>query len=307
MGSFEFTDGSVGMPDTAVEFLEKILRSLGNGRNHMKIPERGSGDRISKGMHFHLEPEMFIQISGYTEFIFPKDRFKLMPGEICLIPPKVGHSEKAYSFNRFPFYNLVIMPRGSRTSMHIANSAKGHPLTFKGIAYETAINTSRLIRYMEDLCDLEADKVGAGSEELSLSILRSVVLLLLYTIRNKGRIDEGGRAALCRTIVAGAITDPSLSVKKIARLIKCSADYLSHAFHIETGMKLTEYINHQRTDMAKELLESSLLSVKEIAWACGYSDPGYLTRVFRRRIGISPRAYRRKVSGSIFTTKKQRA
>jgi AraC-like DNA-binding protein len=96
--------------------------------------------------------------------------------------------------------------------------------------------------------------------------------------------------------VAGSITDPALNVKKIAALIKCSPDYLSHAFHLETGMKLTEYINQQRTDMAKGLLESSLLSVKEIAWACGYSDPGYLTRVFKRRLGVSPREYRKKLS-----------
>ena len=296
MGSFEFTDGSVRMPDTAVEFLDKIQRNLKNGKAPLKIPGRGSGDRITKGMHFHLEPEMFIQISGYTEFTFPKDRFKLMPGEICLVPPKVGHSEKACACNGFPFYNLVIMPRGSRTTVHVANSAKGRPGPVKGIAYETAINTSRLIRYMEDLCDLAADKTDPGSEELSLSILQSVVLLVLSVMRNRNKVDEGGRAALCRTIVAGSMTDPSLNVRKIAALIKCSPDYLSHAFHLETGMKLTEYINQQRTDMAKELLESSLLSVKEIAWACGYSDPGYLTRVFRRRMEISPRTYRKKLS-----------
>jgi AraC-like DNA-binding protein len=296
MGFFEFTYSSVKMPETALEFLEKILVKLKNVKAPLKIPERMSGDRISKGMHFHLEPEMFIQISGCTEFVFPKDRFKLMPGEICLVPPKVGHSEKAFPCNGFPFYNLVIMPRGSRTSMHIASSANGRPMTFKGIAYETAIITSRLIRYMEDVCALSEDKAQSGSQDLSLSILQSVVLMVLYVIRNQGKIDEGGRAALCRTIVAGSITDPSLNVKKIAALIKCSPDYLSHAFHIETGMKLTEYMNQQRTDMAKGLLESSLLSVKEIAWACGYSDPGYFTRVFRRRMDISPRAYRKKVS-----------
>ena len=294
MDFFEYKDSSVKMPDTAVEFLEKFLRKLGSGGMPLKIPDRGAGDRISRGMHFHLDPEMFIQISGYTEFAFPKDRFKLMPGEICLVPPKVGHSEKACAYNGFPFYNLVIMPRASRTSMHIANAVKGLPRTFKGVVYETAINTGRLIRYMEDLCDLAVENVGSTPEELSSSILSSVILLSLFIINNKGRIDETGRASLCRTIVAGSIADPSLNVKRIAALIKCSADYLSHAFHVETGMRLTEYINQQRTDMAKGLLESTRLSVKEIAWACGYSDPGYFTRVFRKRMGTSPRTYRRK-------------
>ncbi|MFA6568483.1 MAG: AraC family transcriptional regulator [Victivallales bacterium] len=294
MNAFEYSDVSVRMPETAVEFLEKILRKVKSGKAPLKIPERISGDRISKGMHFHLEPEMFVQISGYTEFIFPKDRIKLMPGEICIVPPKVGHSEKTFPGNGFPFYNLVIMPRASMTCMHIANSAKGRPRPLKGIAYETAINTNRIVRYMEDVCDLVEG--AADSEELSLSILQSVVLLVLYIMRNRDRADEGGRASLCRTIVAGSITDPSLNVKKVAALMKCSPDYLSHTFHIEAGMKLTEYINQQRTDMAKGLLESSRLSVKEIAWACGYSDPGYFTRVFRGRMEISPREYRKKVS-----------
>jgi len=295
MGAFEFTDSSVRMPETGIEFLEKMLVMMKTGREVLKVPKREEGDRISKGMHFHLEPEMFIQISGFTDFTFPRDGFRLMPGEVCIVPPKVGHSEKASPFNSFPFYNLVVMARGGRTVMHVANSAKGAPRTFKGITYETAISTGRIIRYMEDLCDIVEE--GYASEELSDSILESVVRMILHMAVNSGGNEDSGKSAHCRTVVAGLISDPSLNVKKIASLMKCSPDYLSHVFHLETGMKLTEYINHQRTEMAKGLLESSMLSIKEIAWACGYSDPGYLTRIFRRSQGVSPRGYRKKTGG----------
>ncbi len=296
MGAFEFTDASVKMPDTSEEFIEKLLLKLRSGEDVLKIPSREKGDMISKGMHFHLEPEMFIQISGYTDFTFPSGHFKLMPGEICLVPPKVGHSEKAFPCSGFPFYNLVVMMRGANTFMHIANSAKNRPHTLKGGSYETAVNTSRLIRYMEDVCDLSDARDGTAQSELTASILQAILYLLLDIIRNKEKIDEGGRASMCRTIVAGSIGDPTMNVRKIAGILKCSPDYLSHRFHVETGMKLTEYINQQRTEMAKGLLESSLLNIKEIAWACGYTDPGYLTRVFRRTQGVSPRAYRKKIS-----------
>ncbi|HCE46583.1 MAG TPA: hypothetical protein DET40_23805 [Lentisphaeria bacterium] len=294
MGSFEFTDGSVRMPETGVEFLEKILMMMEGGKDVLKIPRREEGDSICKGMHFHLEPEMFVQISGYTDFTFPKDRFRLMPGEVCVVPPKVGHSEKAGPFNGFPFFNLVVMPRGVRTFMHVANSAKGVPHTFKVSTYEAAVNTNRVTRYLEDLCDIVRE--SPDSQGLSASILESAVHLLLYMVRNTGKQEDLGKISHCKTIVAGLIANPSLNVKKISSLMKCSPDYLSHRFHLETGMKLTEYINHQRTDMAKELLESSMLSIKEISWACGYTDPGYLTRVFRKTQGLSPRGYRKKIS-----------
>lgn len=294
MESFEFTDRSVRMPETGVEFLEKILIMIKDGKDVLKIPRRDEGDKICKGMHFHLEPEMFIQISGYTDFTFPKDRFRLMPGEACVVPPKVGHSEKASPFNGFPFFNLVVMPRGVRTFMHVANSAKGLPRTFKVSTYEAAVNTSRITRYLEDLCDIVRE--SPESINLSASILESAIHLLLYVISNTGKNEDIGKISHCKTIVTGLIADSSLNVKKIASLMKCSPDYLSHRFHLETGMKLTEYINHQRTEMAKELLKSSMLSIKEIAWACGYTDPGYLSRVFHKGQGVSPRGYRKRIS-----------
>ncbi|HBC85587.1 MAG TPA: hypothetical protein DCZ94_01405 [Lentisphaeria bacterium] len=296
MPSFEFKDSSVKMPDTAEEFIGKLLYRLRSGEEVLKIPKREGGDRISKGMFYHLEPEMFIQISGYTEFTCPKDSFTLMPGEVCIIPAKVGHHEEARPFSGFSFYNLVVMIRGVHTMMHIANSAKGRPHTFKYISYETAINTGRLKTYIEDLCELADDTEEGVKSDLAVSLMQAILNLLLVIIRKKEKVGDAGKVVECKTLIAGSLGNPTLNVKKLAARMKCSPDYLSHRFHHETGTKITEYINSQRTEMAKGLLESSDLSLKEIAWACGYSDPGYFTRVFTRRMQVSPRAYRKRLS-----------
>ena len=96
-------------------------------------------------------------------------------------------------------------------------------------------------------------------------------------------------------LVRDQLYNPALNVSLIAEWLHCSADYLSHIFHKGTGETLIHYIHRQRVSGAMEALANPALSVSEIAWACGFSDAGYFTRVFRKHTGSAPLAYRRKV------------
>lgn len=53
-----------------------------------------------------------------------------------------------------------------------------------------------------------------------------------------------------------------------------------------------DYLARHRAAIAARLLRESAMSVAEIAAACGFADPGYFGKVFRRIFGISPGAYR---------------
>lgn len=59
-----------------------------------------------------------------------------------------------------------------------------------------------------------------------------------------------------------------------------------------TGMTPHEVVLSTRLSRAQGLLASSNLRVGEIAAEVGYDDPSYFTRIFTRRIGLSPRAFR---------------
>ena len=93
------------------------------------------------------------------------------------------------------------------------------------------------------------------------------------------------------------LPNPELSVRWLADAIRCSADYLSHLFRVETGQTLTGYINEERQFLARHLLRNTAKNVSEIARGCGYQDPSYFTRVFTRHQGQSPRSYRRARAG----------
>lgn len=65
-------------------------------------------------------------------------------------------------------------------------------------------------------------------------------------------------------------------------------------FQKATGMTTTEYCQRLRVGNARELLQFSALSVEQIAWDVGYSDPGAFRKVFTRVVGLSPSEYRRR-------------
>lgn len=89
-------------------------------------------------------------------------------------------------------------------------------------------------------------------------------------------------------------SDPDLDVGVLAQRFNMSPAYLGRMFIEQTGMKLTDYIVEKRLTFACNELQNSRLSVKEIAGLAGYRDPGYFNKVFRRKMGVTPKEYRER-------------
>ena len=73
--------------------------------------------------------------------------------------------------------------------------------------------------------------------------------------------------------------------------------YLSSLFKKETNSSITEYINNTRIEHSLLLLNTTKLSIQEISQRCGYGDPNYYTRMFKKLKGVTPLAYRKSVQG----------
>ncbi len=71
-----------------------------------------------------------------------------------------------------------------------------------------------------------------------------------------------------------------------------SPSYLSSLFLKSTGETFSRYILTLRMKDARRLLLYSTLSISDIALLCGFQDPGYFTKRFRKEEGITPQEYR---------------
>ena len=67
--------------------------------------------------------------------------------------------------------------------------------------------------------------------------------------------------------------------------------YLSALFKRRTGLRFSEYLNEIRIQRARELLQEGSRSLVQVATICGFANPLYFSKVFKKRIGVSPKSY----------------
>lgn len=86
-----------------------------------------------------------------------------------------------------------------------------------------------------------------------------------------------------------------LSLDEVAKYVDISPYYFSKLFKEEEGENFIDYLTSLRIDKAKELLNGTEGSIKEICSEVGYSDPNYFSRLFKKIVGFTPTEYREGV------------
>lgn len=84
-----------------------------------------------------------------------------------------------------------------------------------------------------------------------------------------------------------------LMIRELATIVNLSPGRLAHLFKSEVGISPQRYVNNVRLEKAKELLESGMLSVKEIAAEIGYPNVSSFCRSFKACYGTTPGEYRK--------------
>jgi transcriptional regulator GlxA family with amidase domain len=83
-----------------------------------------------------------------------------------------------------------------------------------------------------------------------------------------------------------------LSVKRMANLVNLSSSRLRHLFRKETGLSFAQYVKTRRLQKAKELVETTFLSMKEIMNRVGLHDKSHFAKDFKRAFGVTPAQHR---------------
>ncbi|MCG8479787.1 MAG: AraC family transcriptional regulator, partial [Spirochaetales bacterium] len=110
--------------------------------------------------------------------------------------------------------------------------------------------------------------------------------------RRTMRVDEHWPAPLRHAVAhIDAHYTEALHLSSVAGECEISTGYLSRLFSEHLGVSFNDYLNSVRIGAAEALLAAGELSIKEIAFACGYRDPNYFSRIFKRVKGVSPTSF----------------
>jgi len=201
-------------------------------------------------------------------------------GEVLVIPPNEEHTlttpETAWAFSCI--HNL---PHG------------GYPW-YSGMVtldptLKRKIDFSDTYAYMDDLfhrCSDLFNSYEPYSTELSATCCREI--WLRCAARSPGgqpQVTERMKAML--TFIRQHI-DRKMNRKILAEEFNLSPEYVNALFKLELGISTSACINREKVIYGYHLLHSKGMSVAEAAYACGFTDPFYFSRVCKRILGIAP-------------------
>ncbi len=100
----------------------------------------------------------------------------------------------------------------------------------------------------------------------------------------------------CQSWIAQSYAD-SNPVQRMVERSGLNPRTFARRFRAATGYPPIDYVQALRVEEAKQILETEELGVDEIGEAVGYDDPASFRRLFKRKSGLTPAAYRRKFAG----------
>ncbi len=109
----------------------------------------------------------------------------------------------------------------------------------------------------------------------------------------RSRQVEDAVIARCQTWIAEHYAEPA-PVASLVRLSGLAERSFKRRFQQATGMPPLEYVHTLRLEEAKHLLETTDEPVEAVAQKVGYEDPGFFSRLFRRKVTLTPGQYRRR-------------
>lgn len=170
---------------------------------------------------------------------------------------------------------------------------KDHAIVGVALVSRAAIEAGLPSLEASQLCDLYIQKAELCQDAKTLNSVR-LDMLIDYTERVRElKVHRTDNQTVNRVnqYILNHIEE-NLSLAGLAQRFDISKNYLCSVFKQEIGMSLTEYIQYNKINVAKQLLRYTDKSLIEIANYLGFCSQSYFQQVFKKQTGLTPTAYR---------------
>jgi len=206
--------------------------------------------------------------------LMPGDMFLLFPGEWHTYHPAPEVGWKSYWIG-FRGKNMDDRVRAGFLTPDSPIYHVGYSFTIEGLykrAYEAAVEEA------------------AYSQQLMAGIVNHLIGMMYSLERNRElsknqqQVDMISRA---RMRIRESL-ESDLTIQQIAEELGVSYSNLRKLFKEHTGLSPATYQQELRLLRAKELLTTTELSIKEIAYRLNFESPDYFSAKFKAKMGIKP-------------------
>jgi AraC-like DNA-binding protein len=222
--------------------------------------------------------------SGKGQCSFQNKRHELSAGNIALIAPYTAHTYAAHPHNPWSIFWFHFEGQGAHELLSwITPGHESHVLK--------ANTPDTLRRHFNTIIST----VERGYHEHTfLELSRSLINVLTSLHRNPAhghRNPSYQRIESSMQTMQDELSDPR-PLKDYADECHLSLSQYTHLFKSYTGISPMTYLTELRIQRACEYLDTTDLTIKQIASELGYNDPFYFSRLFKKSTGVSPKLYR---------------
>ena len=217
-------------------------------------------------------------------------RFDCAPGDLLLFPPGIAHYYgRAPDAESWHHRWVYFRPRG-----FWANWLQWPRPPGGGVCRMHLADPARRGEFERMFIDIDATHRGGKrtSEELAINLLERLLIRAHEEMPGfQSKAIDPRVLAACQHIANNLAREVSLV--ELGNSTCLSPSRLAHLFRDQMGVSVLRWREDQRIILAKHMLQSTTTPVSAIAGRVGYDDQLYFSRVFRKRVGVSPSAFRR--------------
>lgn len=236
---------------------------------------KGCFRRRENSLLFALE---FVQ-SGSFRFVQENRKYDVGPGEVFLV-----------QFDKTSEMSVNKVPYAFKKTMIISGEILRAMLISTGLDSVDVVKVSqpdKLAELFDNCKALCADGKPGFMDEASCILYR--ILMILGQDTGSRELPEELKTALN---FFEENLGRQLTIKELSRQCGISPATLHRLFSRYCDVSPIEFFIRRKMEVARELLEISQYSIKEIALQLGYSNQLYFSSEFKKRCKVSPRAYR---------------
>ena len=242
-------------------------------------------------MHSHDHPEISIIFSGTAQYTIHNRTYTLKAGELILFAPGTAHS--------------VLIPKQAHyRDLHLGISHLIGQLAESSTHFTDGfliVNFNENRQLITDLCNQIVKESNTRKPDYQL-MLQSLILKLLVILSR--HLDHSGtheaspissliypdKHAVVEWITAYIKENymKEISLEMFAKDMYLSQVYISKIFKEETGHSPIHFLIQTRLSIAKNLLETQELPIKEISRQVGYEDAYHFSKLFKKYYGYPP-------------------
>ncbi|TNE74134.1 AraC family transcriptional regulator [bacterium] len=254
--------------DFKLAFEGITITSMLRGRKVMHVPEHDDFD--------YLPGETVIVPSGVEVSIdFPDAQFA-SPTQCSALVLEDGYFQK-----QLDYINGQLLTSGEKKEIKV--DLKNIQIKNSEELMNTSNKLCKILSSDDVLKDAKADVI---MKELILGIIRTQNL---NALEFNGRYEGTAFKAILNYIRKNISNN--IDISELCRLACMSKSGFYRAFTSEFGISPNQLIIRERLRIGKTMMSQGDVSVKDVCYSLGFSDPNYFIRLFKKHEGLTPGQY----------------